>query len=209
MRNLLCLYVLVLCSIISFAQEIHFYDVQGKEISKEQFEKQRDSRVNLALSFQKGKTTETRLILRSKTGSISQDVLNKIILNLQQVTGKTVNRSEMVIINYHQGKDRCNSSGSGGTFQEMKAALAKYRSQIERLGQTSQYNMYATKEGLKETYGLVDWYPDLDLLVEKTFFKYKYPCGSFVIIKPDGEYYAYYGEYSRDQVIKQAKKLLK
>ncbi|MES2872289.1 MAG: hypothetical protein V4708_01105 [Bacteroidota bacterium] len=209
MKNLLCLVILLLVATVSSAQDIHFYDVHGKKISKEQFEKQRDSRVNLALSFQKGKTTETRLFLRSKTGFISQEVLNKIISNLQTVTGKSIDRSEMMIINYHQGKDRCNSSGGGGTFQEMKAALAKYRSQIGRLGQTSEYNMYATKEGLKENYGLVERYPDLDLLVEKTFFKYKYPCSSFVIIKPDGEYYAYYGEYMQEHLIKQAKILLK
>ncbi|MGB4398971.1 MAG: hypothetical protein WBJ10_06345 [Daejeonella sp.] len=209
MRNLLCLILLLLSSIVSSAQEIHFYDVHGKKISKEQFEKQRDSRVNLALSFQKGKTTETRLFLRSKTGFISQEVLNKIISNLQTVTGKSIDRSEMMIINYHQGKDRCNSSGSGATLEQWKVARAKYRRQLERLGQGSPYYMYASKEGIRNSYGFLQWYPDLDFLIEKTFFKYKYPCGSFVIIKPDGEYIAQYGEYSLEQVIKQAKNLLK
>jgi len=209
MRNLPGLFILLLCSVISFGQEIHFYDVDGIRITKEQFEKQRDTRVNVRLSFQKGKNIETRLFPRSKTGFISQEIRNKIILNLENVTGKVVSPSEMVIINYYQGKDACNSSGSGESRWEMKKALAGYRRKIHSLGQTSQYYMYASKDGIKESYGLVERFYDLDLLVEKTFFQYKYPCGSFVIIKPDGKYIAYFGEYGRDQVIIEAKNLLK
>ncbi len=209
MRKLPGIFILLLCSVISFGQEIHFYDVNGNRITKEQFEKQRDTRVNVPLSFQKGKITETRLFLRSKTGVINQEIRNKIISNLQEEIGKEINRSEMIIINYYQGKDLCNSSGSVGSYWDMKEAQAQYQRQIKQLGQTSQYYLYASPEGLKDSYGLIDRYPDKDLLVEKTFFKYKYPCSSYVIIKPDGEYYAYFGEYMREHLIKEAKKLLK
>lgn len=209
LKNLFPLFLLFF-SIASFGQEIHFFDVHGNRITKEQFERQRDNRVNLGLSFQKGKITETRLVVRTNTGVISPEVRNAILLNLQQVSGKIIDKSEMIIINYYQGKDKCNSSGSNSaSLSEREAYIAEYQNRISRLGQTSKYNMFAVKEGIVDPTGLLQYYPDVDLLVEKTFFKYKYPCGSFVIIKPDGEYYAYFGEYSTDQVIKQAKKLLK
>jgi hypothetical protein len=194
---------------ISFGQELHFYDVHGNRINKEQFEKQRDSRINVPLSFQKGKIIETRLFPRSKTGTISQEIRNEILSNLQKVTGEVLNQSEMTIINYHHGKDACNSSGSMLNVWDLKSAIAKYRRQIQRIGQTTQYYLYASQDGIKDSYGLIERHPDLDLLVEKTFFQYKYPCGSFVIIKPDGRYIAYFGEYSWNQVIKEAKKLMK
>lgn len=208
MRKLPGIFILLLCSVISFGQEIHFYDVNGNRITKEQFEKQRNGRV-VPLSFQKGKNIETRLFPRSKSGYISQEIRNNIMTNLQNVTGKKLGQSEMTIINYHHGKDACNSSGSMPNVWDLKSAIAKYRRQIKRIGQTSQYNLYASKEGIKDSYGLIERYPDLNLLVEKTFFQYKYPCGSFVIIKPDGKYLAYFGHYSWNQVIQQAKKLLK
>jgi len=208
MYKLSVLFILLLCSVFSFGQEVHFFDENGTRITKEQFEKQRIHSDKLGLSFQIGKITETRLFLRTKTGIISQEIRNQIISNLQESSGKVINRSEMIIINYHQGKDMCNSSG-GTSLPEMKAYISSHQRKIKRLGQTSEYHLYATKEGLRDYYLLLNWYPDLNLLVEKTFFKYKYPCKSFVIIKPDGEYYAFFGEYSSDQVINQAKKFLK
>ncbi|MEJ7691908.1 hypothetical protein [Daejeonella sp.] len=207
MNKLFLVFILLLSSVFSFAQEIHFFDENGRRITKEQFERQRLNINKLGLSFQKGKVTETRLVFRTKTGILSQEIRNTILSNLQDAIGSEINRSEMIIINYHQGYGNC-SHGTGASLPAMKVAISEYKSQIKRLGQTSEYHMYATKDGLRDHYGLINWYPDANLLVEKTFFKYKYPCRSFVIIKPNGEYYAYFGEYSRDQVIKQAKKFL-
>lgn len=211
MNKLFLVFLLLLSSIVSFAQEIHFFDENNNRITKEKFErKQLDSRTKIALSFQKGKITETRLFLRTETGVISQETRNQILSNLEDAMGSEINRSELTIIHYNQGKDRCNSSGSSSaSVSQIKEFTARHQEDIKRLGKTSEYRMYATTEGLKDNHGLLERYPDSNLLVERTFFKYKYPCGSFVIIKPDGEYYSYFGEYSWDLVIKQAKKLWK
>lgn len=206
MKNLLCLVILLLVATVSFAQGINFFDVQGNQISKEQFEKQRDSRVNVALSFQKGKTTETRLFPRSEIGVISQERRNKIISSVQESTGKSISDTHLIIINYHQGKDACNSSGNRNK-PEMKKYIANHRKKLSRLDNVSEYHLYATLDGLKDYYLLLDWYLDKNLLIENTFFKYKYPCKSFVIIRPDGKYGAYFGEYGSDQVIEMAKKI--
>ncbi len=208
MRNLTALFILLLFSTVSVGQEIHFFDVQGNRITKEQFEKQRDIEVNLGLSFQKGKITETRLVPRFQTGIIKEETRNTILLNLQEEIGQVVSKTELLIITYHQGKDRCNSSGGSTYLWEMKKTISQRRRQIKILGLTSEYYLYASPEGIRSFYSLMDWQPDKGLLVEKTFFKYKYPCKSFVLIKPNGEYYAYFGEFSRDHMINQAKAML-
>ncbi len=201
--------IFLFCTGSLLAQEIHFFDVKGNRITREKFEKLHDNRVNLGLSFQKGKITETRLVSRIETGVIPQDLRNQILSNIEVASGKEINRLEMIIIYYYQGKDKCNSSGNKtATLEERKAYMAEYEKQIAKLGQTSGYSLHSIDDRDKDTYGLKKSYPDVDLLVEKTFFKYKYPCGSFVIIRPDGEYSAYFGEYSADQVVKLGKKLL-
>ena len=44
------------------------------------------------------------------------------------------------------------------------------------------------------------WHKDPEAIIQKTFFKHHYPCGSFVIINPDGKYASYFGEYSQRDV---------
>lgn len=39
------------------------------------------------------------------------------------------------------------------------------------------------------------------------FFKYHYPCSSFVVINSNGNYIAYYGEFGKQIVWKIAKEL--
>ncbi len=208
MKKLLSFLLLVLYTQVSFAQEVHFFDAAGNSITYDQFELLRRSGQFLGLSFQKGKTTETRLFPRFETGVISQQTRNEILLNLEKEKGSVVNRNELLLITYHQRKDPCNSSGGMKYQWEMRKEVAQRQRRIKQLGLSSEYYLYATPDGIRNFYNHLQWYPDRDLLVEKTFFKYKYPCKSFVIIKPDGGYYACFGEFRHDQMIDQAKKFL-
>lgn len=207
LRNLAVLFSLLCCSVFSFGQEIQFFDVQGNRIDKTKFERQLDNRVNLALSFQKGKITETRLLTRRMTGILSQDTLKVILSNLKELEANKVNHAKMIIINYHQGNDACNTSGSTDPLQ-YAMWINHYKDQVARLPNTSQFFISATKDVPERSKGVIEWYIDKSTFIEKSFFKFQYPCGSFVIIKPDGKYLAYFGEYAKDMLIKEAKKLL-
>jgi hypothetical protein len=47
----------------------------------------------------------------------------------------------------------------------------------------------------------MDWIPDPEGIFEKNFFKYPYPCRSFVVIHPSGEYRSILGEFPDSQVM--------
>ena len=56
------------------------------------------------------------------------------------------------------------------------------------------------KDGLEKYEGLLDWHKDPDGITEKLFFNYHYPCSSFVVISPNGNYLSYFGEFGKEYV---------
>ena len=87
--------------------------------------------------------------------------------------------------------------------EKFNAYLRKVRS----LKNAAQVFLYASPQGLDKYKDVIDWFPDPGHLIQNTFFKHHYPCGSYVIINPNGDYYAYYGEYALDDVIVNARKM--
>ena len=53
----------------------------------------------------------------------------------------------------------------------------------------------------------MDWYKDPYHIIEKLFFKYHYPCSSFVVISKTGEFSSYFGEISKENVWEAAEKM--
>ncbi|MEN8817084.1 MAG: hypothetical protein ABF274_09480 [Nonlabens sp.] len=76
---------------------------------------------------------------------------------------------------------------------------------------TSNSVMYIVKqnEPIFETEVLLPWQYDPKGLIEKQFFKYHYPCESYVVINPYGVYKSYFGEYGPDQAFEDLKLLSK
>ena len=60
----------------------------------------------------------------------------------------------------------------------------------------SQYFIFKDEKSVNNFGKYFKWYLDKNQLIEKTFFKFHYPCGSYVIIRPNGNYYSQRGEYN-------------
>jgi hypothetical protein len=131
----------------------------------------------------------------------------KLIYSAFEGTGSLLN-GKLLILNYHPGSDPCNSTG---TFNKsfLRGKFNAYLRQVRSFKNSAQYFIYANQQGLERYEGVIDWVPDPGHLIQNTFFKYHYPCGSYVIINPIGEYYAYYGEYSLDHVVDKVRKMAK
>lgn len=99
------------------------------------------------------------------------------------------------MIIYYPGKDPCNSksSATASARHEWYKDLMKNANKITP---TNFLFVYKSKEGLKYT-KKDTWYKDPKAMVEHMFFKYHYPCSSYVIIYKD-KYYSYFGEFTKD-----------
>lgn len=114
---------------------------------------------------------------------------------------------KQLIVIFYPGKDECNSTGLANNaegFRSKKNAIEKYAKKHETAA--PQY-LYGNPHGLEKYEGIIEWKADPDGVFQKNFFQFPYPCGSFVVIDPKGNYRAILGEYPVSQIDVALKKL--
>lgn len=203
---LLMMQVFLFCVRLSAQKPATYYDAAGKELSKAEFD-HIDRTQNYLGVIVDSSANVHQLVLREEWGTLPSAEL--IYSNLETATGKSIDRNKYLVILYYPGKDRSNSSGSAtpDDYARYDAELAR---NIQKIAPTQVIHIYKEPAGLKKLYGnLSKHYQDPDALIERTFFKYHYPCGSYVVIRPDGAYGSYFGEYAYEDIPERAKTLKK
>lgn len=107
-------------------------------------------------------------------------------------------KDDIIIINYYPGMDYCNSSGHKSNSY-ISAKYQNYERRINRVNNVKQFFVFTSKVGT-EKYGKLKWVEDKNALIESVYFPLHYPCGSFVLIDPNGNCYIYKGEYNIDDI---------
>ena len=196
MRKILTLIISgILINSCSSQRDFTYLDIDNKEISRSKFRQKRST--NQYLDIQIDSLNQKKLIERTKTGKLENfEAYRSLVSNKTSV--KLDNTKPLVII-YHPGKDACNSSGSA-TKETLKNWHKTLEDGVQQLKANAPIYLYKEKEGLEKYDGVLNWHKDPDGLTEKLFFKYHYPCSSFVVISSDGEYVSYFGEFSKEYV---------
>jgi len=197
MRKILTLIIsgILINSCSSSQGDFTYLDINNNEISKSKFRQKRST--NQYLDIQIDSLNQKKLIERTKTGKLENfEAYRSLVSNKTSV--KLDNTKPLVII-YHPGKDACNSSGSA-TKETLKNWYGTLEDGVQQLKANAPIYLYKEKEGLEKYDGILNWHKDPDGLTEKLFFKYHYPCSSFVVISSDGEYISYFGEFSKEYV---------
>lgn len=112
-----------------------------------------------------------------------------------------------LIVIYYPGKDECNSTGMGNTPESLRNKVKTIARYAEKHNAVAPLYFYSNPHGLEKYQGIQEWRSDPDELFKKQFFSYPYPCGSFVVISPKGNYRAILGEYPVSQIDVALKKL--
>lgn len=124
-------------------------------------------------------------------------------LGLQQ---EFQSRKPLIVI-YYPGKDECNSTNQGNTPEWLTRNVKTVARYAEKHSAVSPLYIYKNPHGLEKYRGIQEWTADPDQLFERLFFQYPYPCGSFVVISPKGNYRGILGEYPISQIDVALKKL--
>lgn len=148
-------------------------------------------------------SNEKLLIHRMPFGNVEPDLFYKV-LGMEEA----LKEGKSLVVIFYPGKDECNSTGS----QANDASYFEKRHEYLVTGTTKRdatepIYIYKNPHGLEKYKGIMEWIPDPDATFEKNFFKYPYPCRSFVVIHPSGEYRVIFGEFPDSQII-QALKIL-
>lgn len=197
MRKILTLIIsgILINSCSSSQGDFTYLDFNNNEISRSKFRQKRST--NQYLDIQIDSLNQKKLIERTKTGKLENfEAYRSLVSNK---SSEKIDNTKPLVIIYHPGKDACNSSGSA-TKETLKNWYGTLEDGVQQLKANAPIYLYKEKEALEKYDGILNWHKDPDGLTEKLFFKYHYPCSSFVVISSDGEYVSYFGEFSKEYV---------
>ena len=198
MKKNLLLFLIGMIINYSFGQTKEIYmDDDFKSISEAEFNKT-TGELTFNLKFDLDTLIVHVKALRNKKGKISEQKLDSIKTILSKNSGKKINENGIIVINYFPGLDRCNS-GPGSTF--LRGKYSRYLKKIKRHENVFQFFVYKSIKGTKKYGRQLEWIPDSEHLIEKTFFPIHYFCGSFALIDENGNFYLTKGEYDIEKII--------
>lgn len=184
------------CSSTKIANDkTKYFDENNVKISKSKFNRIRST--NKLLDIPGDSANHKKLTLREKRGKITNRALLESLL--EKETNQELDSNKPIVIIYYPGKDLCNSSSSA-TKESIKIWFGQLEDGINQVAQTKPIYIYKDNNGLQKYDGVLTWHKDPERTVEKLFFKYHYPCSSFVVISKDGNYISYFGEFGKEYV---------
>ncbi|KPQ14116.1 MAG: hypothetical protein HLUCCX10_11255 [Algoriphagus marincola HL-49] len=201
-KQFICLIGIFLVALSSSLAQTGYKDELGREISREYFEKQILEQAYFGIpDGEEGKM----LVYRMPVGLLDDPEI------FFEKTGNkgAFQEGKMLVVIYYPGKDECNSTGLGNNrrfFRKEHETLLKW---AEKHGAVDPVYLYSDPGGLEKYKGLLPWQEDPEGIFAKHFFKYPYPCGSFVVIHPNGTFRGVLGEYPLSQIEVAMKKIRK
>lgn len=179
-----------------------YYDKDDNVISESEF-----SELYLIGGFYTVQSDSLRIIKLTPTKEKGRlDNKTQLIIHLEKLTGRQIDDKKPIILIYHPGKDACNSSGSA-TESSKKIWFSKLEKGTKRIAKTEPIYICKSYEELKESDKVLHWHEDIGKTIEKQFFKFHYPCSSFVIIAEDGEFFSSFGEFGKEYLWKMLKEM--
>ena len=179
------------------AQKIKYFDEENIEISKKQYNHKLNSKNYLEIP---GDSIHCiKLIARAQSGQIENIAL--LYHTLEVELKQKLDYTKPLIIIYYPGKDACNSNGSQN-IEYFEKWYEELESGVFQITQTKPIYNYKKDDAIEKYGKHMVWYKDPLNIIEKTFFKYSYPCNSFVVISQQGQFESYFGEFPKEYVWK-------
>lgn len=187
------LLLLCLSTTTLFAQKAKYFSPDSVPISKGEFN---EWHTKGTLPIRIAETKDTvyyQAVKRYHTGKLSDDERDQLYNYLSSVSGMELNKQLPVLLLYHQGNDPCNLSGAA-TISSRRRWFDYAVGLLYKKTRANVMVMYTSVERVAELYPDIPAYYDKYRVLGK-FFKYHYPCGSIMVINPNGNIAYYFGEY--------------
>lgn len=112
-----------------------------------------------------------------------------------------------LVVIFYPGKDECNSAKNTSDPKTLKSDQLAVLRFVKKHGAAAPAYLYHQPHGLEKYEGIQEWIPDPEGIFSQHFFSFPYPCRSFVVISPKGNYRAILGEFPISQIDVALKKL--
>jgi hypothetical protein len=170
-------------------------DENGKQITKEEFTN-KIGPPDFKYTYYRAKeandaTIYHKLILRKETGIIEEIDKFKIIAAIKEITGKEIHLNQTIIINFYFMNVGADPLGAVKYYSNER----KFKRFIRNNKQYAQFHI--TEKGL--VYENENVYEDKFGKIANMLFSLPFSL-NYIIIKPDGSYYKYIGEYNEGAI---------
>lgn len=203
-KKLILFFLFISINLYSQEKNVIYLNEDEELISKKEFIYQKHSPDNLALYFENDSIYKCVLIKRNQSEKLKETEFKQLkdFLSIQSLNDK-----ELIVLIYYPGKDNCNDVERNSTWNLFDD---DYLKKLNKISKVHHHWIFKNEQGLEYFYPeKINWQKDNSRVIEKMFFKYHYPCFSFVVINSLGEYSAYYGEFGKQKVWEISKKLSK
>lgn len=208
MKHYIIILFICITSIVSAQKpgggEPIFLDPQNNSVSEKEFLRISKAK-NIMIVENDSLNIYKAVAERLEKGKI--DNFEEIASELQGRTGIVIDRTKPLVVVYYPGKDLYNSSGSS-TISSRRAYNKVLKRKVNSIAKVKPIYVYRTKEGLEKYAEIQQYFKDPKNIIERTFFKFHYPCSSYVLIHPNGNYTAFFGEWSKEYLWKDLKELM-
>ncbi len=206
MKKVFTVFLIFTVSYCLHAQTVYL-DPDSRKITEHEFNAYK--RANLLIVKNDSLNLE-KAVFRSRwseTGTIAN--YTELKRSIESRTGTLIDDMKPVIVIYHPGPDKCNSSGTANTAYKIKWFKDLEKKTLRIAGVKALY-FYKTEKGIVKELKSIAWKKDPKAIIEHTFFDFHYPCSSlFVIFNSKGKYSSYFGEFSQAQVLEQLAGMVK
>ena len=202
--------IFLLVSSFSFSQELKnkYLDINNNEITKRQFRKQKDYKVNYPIFVQYDSLKIGMLVRRKNIGKLDKIELNQLKQYLSKLSNEKINSDKVIVLNYLSSTPITPYFGEKSHWTIFKQDYLKDLNKIPNIQQIWVNN--PDNQNLEYFHNdRIKWIEDSNRIIEKLFFPFEFEFGSFVVINSNGNYISYYAEYGKKEVIDFTKECLK
>ncbi|OUR91071.1 hypothetical protein A9Q87_11385 [Flavobacteriales bacterium 34_180_T64] len=209
MRALVFLFLIFQFSSYSQEKKEFYFDHLGHRITKEYFYSNKkfvEGEIKyLHLVFENDTSTTSVLHPRKVYGKLNKTDLDSLRSKLNSISeSNPISYKSHIVINYFSGNYPISLKKPTG----WNIYHNDYKRKLDRIIDSNMYWIYNDIEDLKFQRKKRLWVKDEEHFIKNLFFPFHIPYGNFVIIKPDGNYICFYGEYGKQSVWNVAKEII-
>ncbi|MCC1485155.1 hypothetical protein [Winogradskyella immobilis] len=169
-----------------------YYDRFHNEISKKEFNLQKDSRRYIVQKIKNDSLNYEKLLSRSNVTRLNKELRLKVAKELELISGSKIDSTNIIIINFYfkPPKEYKGSCIDHYTSDKSYKRFIKKRADVSQYFITEKGYQYKRKEVIEDKNGLI----------RALLFRDRIPCGNYVIITPKKYLFKTIGEYRQSEI---------
>jgi|TARA_B110000908_G_C10014958_1_gene340322 hypothetical protein len=210
-KKLISLNICFLSIISGYSQEKKnkFYNESSVEISKNKFLNTHNNNKNLAIYLENDSIKFNLLINRKKSGNLNGKSFNAFKKHLDELNGTQLDSTKNKVIIYLSATP--NISPNINLKTTWNIFDNDYLKKLNRIDDLEILWIHSPMRKNLEYFhsDRINWVADKGDVLKNLFFEYETSYGNFIIVKPNGQYFYYLGEFGKQHVLRYTRKFLK